>query len=262
MVRPAPPDAGAGSKYRAPREAGAFLLDSGGVLVRPDGELIATAAGRIGISVEPERAVAAIHEADKLRDLGGPGLRTRPFAEHWATAVGCPTKPALRLWLEVLSQIPATRLWCKANPEAIAFLTALPRDVPKFVVTNSEGDAHHELEQCGLRDLVDGVLDSTQVGIRKPDRRIFEMAATAVGLPLSECLYVSDNLDGPGDGVVRQALYDPYGVYPDTVMLPVTVRVRKLRHLLPRRSHDSPPAQSTGHWSTRLHRNAPVPDAT
>ncbi|MEE4596109.1 HAD family hydrolase [Streptomyces sp. DSM 41524] len=243
-----------------PPGTAAFLLDSGGVLVRPDGDLIAAAAAHVGIRIEPAHAVAAIHIADKLRDLGTDSHQ--PFAAHWAAATGCPLEPALRLWSDILADVPATRLWSDTNPEAVAFLKKLPHGVPRFVVTNSEGDAHHELEQCGLRDLVDGVLDSTQVGICKPDPRIFEMAATAVGVPLERCLYVSDNLDGPRDGSVRQALYDPYRVYPDVSLLPVTEKVRDLRHLLPGRSHDSHSTQGPGHRGLGLHRNTTVPKAT
>lgn len=133
------------------RRMKALLLDSGGVLVRPDGTLIATKAAEIGITVSPVLVVAAIHRADRNRDLDPSGGRS--FAAHWAEVVGCPNRLAVRLWTEVLAEVPPVRLWSVANPDAVQFLRELDRATPRYVVTNSEGDAHHELRVCGLRTL-------------------------------------------------------------------------------------------------------------
>ena len=209
----------------------ALILDSGGVLIRPDGTLIAALAGGVGISVNPELAVAAIHIADRDKQLGpADGLS---FPEHWANAVGCPHEYAVRLWTDILAAVPPVRLWSIANPDAVALLTGLDLDVPRYVVTNSEGDAHHELRGCGLRAMVDGVLDSTQVGICKPDVRIFLMAAIAMDKKLGECLYVSDTLDAPAGVGVRHVLYDPLDLYGADPGLPVELRITRLAELLP-----------------------------
>jgi putative hydrolase of the HAD superfamily len=201
------------------------------VLVRPDGVLIAALAAGIGISVSPDLAVAAIHVADRNQEFGLHGSRS--FPEHWADAVGCPHERAVQLWTEVLASVSPIRLWSIANPDATAFLGKLNRDIPRYVVTNSEGDAHHELRACGLRALVDGVLDSTQVGICKPDMRLFYMAAIAMQVRLGECLYISDTLDAPKDAGVRHVLYDPLDIYGTDYKLPVELRITRLTELLP-----------------------------
>ncbi len=235
--RPGPPaDNGKGPPLVAPADrltlpVRALLLDSGGVLVRPDGALIAALAAGIGISVSPDLAVAAIHVADRNQGLGLPGSRS--FPEHWADAVGCSPERAVRLWTEMLASVSPIRLWSIANPDATAFLGKLNRDIPRYVVTNSEGDAHHELRACGLRALVDGVLDSTQVGICKPDMRLFHMAAIAMRVRLGECLYISDTLDAPRDAGVRHVLYDPLDIYGADCGLPVERRITRLTELLP-----------------------------
>lgn len=208
----------------------ALILDSGGVLVRPDGGLIAAKAAEIGITVSPALAVAAIHQADRNRDVGPD---SRPFAAHWADVVGCPHRLATRLWTKTLADVPPVRLWSVANPDAIRFLSELDRATPRYVVTNSEGDAHHELRLCGLRTLVDGVLDSTQLGISKPDPRLFHMAALAMRVPLDACLYISDTLDAPSGGGARLALYDPFDLYAADPGLPVDLRITRLTDLLP-----------------------------
>lgn len=209
----------------------ALLLDSGGVLVRPDGALIAAKAAEIGITVSPVLAVAAIHRADRNRDLGP--FDGRSFAAHWADVVGCPRRLAVLLWTQVLAEVPPVRLWSVANADAVRFLRELDRATPRYVVTNSEGDAHHELRGCGLRTLVDGVLDSTQLGICKPDPRLFHMAALAMRVALDECVYISDTLDAPSDAGVRHVLYDPFDVYGADRGLPVELRITRLTELLP-----------------------------
>ena len=213
------------------RRMKALLLDSGGVLVRPDGALIAAKAAEIGITVSSALAVAAIHRADRNRDVGPSD--GRPFAAYWADVVGCPHRLAVRLWTEVLADVPPIRLWSIANPDAVRFLGQLDRAVPRYVVTNSEGDAHHELRECGLRTLVDGVLDSTQLGICKPDPRMFQMAAHAMRVALDDCGYISDTLDAPSDAGVRHVLYDPFDVYRADRGLPVELRITRLTQLLP-----------------------------
>lgn len=49
----------------------------------------------------------------------------------------------------------------------------------------------HEL---GLSEYVDMILASDEVGIRKPDPRIFTIACERLGLPPASCLYVGDSL--------------------------------------------------------------------
>jgi HAD superfamily hydrolase (TIGR01509 family) len=215
-------------RYRQPK---AFLLDSGGVLVRPDGALIAAKAAEIGVKVSPALAVAAIHQADRNRDIGPQDPRS--FAAHWADVVGCPHRLATQLWTKALAEVPPVRLWSVANPDAIRFLRELDRATGRYVITNSEGDAHHELRGCGLRTLVDGVLDSTQLGICKPDPRLFHMAALAMRVPLDDCLYISDTLDAPINEPVRHVLYDPFDVYATDPGLPVELRITRLTDLLP-----------------------------
>jgi putative hydrolase of the HAD superfamily len=209
----------------------ALLLDSGGVLVLPDAELLALTAAESGIAVTPRRAIEAIHRADRDQHYAPDNGTT--FAARWARAVGCELEPSVHLWEVALPRVPVSRFWSVANPDAVAFLRELPRHIPRLVVSNSDGCAHAELVDCGLRSSVDGVLDSSHVGIRKPDLRILAMGALAANVDLAACLYVSDNLDAPVDPAVRHVLYDPFSVYEDDPGLAVDRRISTLRDLLP-----------------------------
>jgi putative hydrolase of the HAD superfamily len=184
----------------------------------------------MGIAVTPALAISAMHSANRNRDVHLP--KSRSFEVNWGEAVGCSPRAAVRLWTKVIAEIPPVRLWSVANPDALLLLNQLDRSVPRYVITNSEGDAHHELRACGLRHLVDGVLDSTQLGIKKPDLRIFQMGAVALGVPLDRCIYISDTLDAPTDANVRTILYDPFGVYSSDDRLRVEARITSLTELL------------------------------
>jgi putative hydrolase of the HAD superfamily len=66
------------------------------------------------------------------------------------------------------------------------------------IVSNGGGDAQqHKIDALGFRDRVDAVVVSGEVGVAKPDGRIFHLAAEAVGAQLSQAWVVGDS--GPHD---------------------------------------------------------------
>ncbi|MFF0223200.1 HAD family hydrolase [Streptomyces sp. NPDC004629] len=223
-----PPDP---ARPRPPRSATAhppaLLLDSGGVLILLDGEVIAHHGKRFGLRIDPGTARRAVALAARDRDLESePDTGPLSFAHRWSTHAGCPPDAAESLWRAVRHEVDDTVLWSVVNPEAVPFLDALPRHVQRYVVSNADGHAHAELARAGLLDRLDGVLDSYAVGIAKPDPRIFRMAAVALGRPLDQCRYVGDTLDGAPPHLPPTILYDPLGIYPDD-----TVRYTRIRSL-------------------------------
>ena len=60
------------------------------------------------------------------------------------------------------------------------------------VVSNSDGRVEQALEAAGLRQYFDVVIDSTLLGVEKPDPRIFHAALEALGVAPEEALYVGD----------------------------------------------------------------------
>ena len=53
--------------------------------------------------------------------------------------------------------------------------------------------AHALLERDNLRNGFDAVVVSEEVGLRKPHRRIFELACERIGLAPSACVHVGDS---------------------------------------------------------------------
>jgi len=60
------------------------------------------------------------------------------------------------------------------------------------VISNADGRVRDLLERAGVAALLECILDSAEVGVEKPDPRIFEAAASRLGLPASECAYIGD----------------------------------------------------------------------
>lgn len=79
--------------------------------------------------------------------------------------------------------------------------------IPVVIVTNGV-TAHQEakLDAMGACDVVDGWVISEQVGVRKPDRRIFEVAAESVGQALDGSWMLGDNPTADIGGAAKAGL--------------------------------------------------------
>jgi putative hydrolase of the HAD superfamily len=58
------------------------------------------------------------------------------------------------------------------------------------LISNSWGKGRYDRAQFPV--LFDGVVISGEVGLRKPEPRIYELGAEAIGLPPAECVFVDD----------------------------------------------------------------------
>jgi putative hydrolase of the HAD superfamily len=84
-------------------------------------------------------------------------------------------------------------VWNTADPEADAALR-LVRDfgLGAAVISNSNGTVRAIMDSLGLGAHLDFVLDSSEVGVEKPDARIFRLALQRAGLRPAEAVYVGD----------------------------------------------------------------------
>ncbi|GAA0536603.1 hypothetical protein GCM10010172_17470 [Paractinoplanes ferrugineus] len=89
-----------------------------------------------------------------------------------------------------------------------ALVTATTAGHVPFVVTNgSVAQQESKLRRTGLDRLVAGWTISAGVGVRKPDRAIFEAAATAAGVPLSASGWmIGDNEENDVGGGITAGL--------------------------------------------------------
>ncbi|MGH7321588.1 MAG: HAD family hydrolase [Candidatus Rokuibacteriota bacterium] len=109
-------------------------------------------------------------------------------------------------------------LWSVRVPEAPAVLETLRRRGLRLaVVSNSNGTVADNLRSVGLADHVDTIVDSGHVGVEKPDPRIFQHAAAALGVRPEEAVHIGDlysvDILGARAAGCRAILLDPVGAW-------------------------------------------------
>ncbi len=215
----------------------AVLFDAGGTLIRVDGERICRAAG---VSFEPgdfagieARAVAAFR-ARLLRHPGSRDAERLPlYFDALLEGLGVGAPEERRAALErVSAEHRRANLWSRPGEGAAETLETLRgRGYRMAVVSNSDGRVRALLEAAGLLHWLEFVVDSAEVGVEKPDARIFHAATTRLSLPPGACLYAGDiyEIDVLGArGAGLEAVLVGSGPAPDGVP-----RVQTLPGLLP-----------------------------
>lgn len=82
------------------------------------------------------------------------------------------------------------------EPDMVAVVRAV-RDagVPTVLLTNSVREFRPVIERTiPVHELFDHVVDSCEVGMRKPEPAIYRLAAARAGVSVGECLFLDDHL--------------------------------------------------------------------
>ncbi len=208
------------------RELRAVFLDAGGVLVDPNWERVAAALAAQGVDVSPSTLAAA--EPAAKRELDAPlGVRTTDdrsrcgfFWELVATHAGvrASAEQLTRAWAELDAYHARSNLWdvvLPGVPAALGRLRALA--LCTVVVSNSNGTLRAKLARLGLDGFVDAVVDSQEVGVEKPDPRIFEIALRYAGVDPGAAVHVGDlyevDVVGARAAGIDAVLVDPAGLH-------------------------------------------------
>lgn len=206
-----------------------ILIDAGFTLTFCDGQRIAAHAALAGVAADPE-ALVRVEEALRaaLRETPGVPLSTHDdggsawlhrFFRLMLELTGCEAPGGLDRAAEIiLRQHLSRNVWCRVGVGVDAALTRLRMAGFRLaVVSNSEGTVEAMLEEVGLRRHFETVLDSTVVGLVKPDPRIFKLALDRLGASPSETVMVGDSpsadVVGARGAGLRAALLDPYDFY-------------------------------------------------
>ena len=208
----------------------AVLLDVGGIFHLPAHEPIVGALSRAGYAVDPgvldraHYAGAASFTTDYEGEL--------PWSEMWgqyldayARACGVPDDAFDEALEHLHAEFATGALWSRVIPGSVEGLRALARTgVHVGVVSNSDGLVAERLREQevlqvgpGLGVPVATVIDSGEVGVEKPDPRIFRLALDALGIGPERAWYVGDM---PGIDVVgaraaglHPIVMDPFGLH-------------------------------------------------
>ena len=207
----------------------AVLFDAGNTLVFVDPGRMIEIFGESGVEVDREtfhgaEMAARLRLTRRLTELdAATGTEAHMWREYFQTLFrecGVPESVAPEVG-ERLRRVHAEgHLWTHVDdrtPEALRTL----RDAGYRlgVISNADGRVPALLERLGLVEHLEFVVDSGEVGVEKPSRRIFDMAVERLDLPAGACLYVGDlypvDVLGARGAGLRALLVDPWDAFAD-----------------------------------------------
>lgn len=134
---------------------------------------------------------------------------------------------------------PAYRETRRATPGSLQTLCRLRENGYKLgIITNGQTvDQKIKAECIGVAHLVDHIITSEEVGVSKPDTRIFKRAATAMGVDMSSMIMVGDSIEsdirGALDAGISPVLYCPLAEQDETLIQGTQVpTIHHMSHLL------------------------------
>jgi putative hydrolase of the HAD superfamily len=117
------------------------------------------------------------------------------------------------------------------QPGLRAHVQRLAADHRVAIVTNGGASQRDKLARAGLADVVRDVFVSSELGVAKPARAIFELALAWTGVAASDCLFVGDD---PIDDLVPAAALGmatawlPRSPWPATVAMSPTYTIASI----------------------------------
>lgn len=196
--------------------------------------------------MQPERHVSAAEGRAFFRrwseiyrrrrgEARGLGAGVDDLSRYWRSVVAeaCailpqPEQAADELWRRFDSGA-LQQLYSDTRPA----LSALRRrGMPLGIISNFRPDLENYLKRLRIRSYFRFVICSSLVGFAKPDRRIFDLAIQAAGVPAGQMIYVGDDLhddvQGSRNAGMTPVLIDRGGWSPQADCL----RISDLRQLL------------------------------
>ncbi len=109
-------------------------------------------------------------------------------------------------------------LWTRPDPEALSAVRRVrAAGLVAGVISNSNGSVRSILEETGLAAHLDFIIDSSVVGVEKPDPRIFQLGLREAGVAAAEAAYVGDlysvDVLGARAAGLEGILLDPRGFW-------------------------------------------------
>ncbi len=220
----------------APEDIDAVVFDIGGVFAIRHPAPVRRGLARAGFAVSEHDAdfhVAHHHAVRRLAEVSMDGLQEHSpefwvhFEQEYLARIGVEDARlldgvrAMREEVFLKEPKPIWNYLLQDNIDGFHRIAALR---PIAIVSNNDGTAAQQMLDFGICQVGDGplpsaaaIVDSTVVGISKPDPRIFEPALTALGTDPARTLYVGDTVHADVKGSRAAGMpvchLDPYGLH-------------------------------------------------
>jgi epoxide hydrolase-like predicted phosphatase len=164
----------------------AVIFDWGGVLIDgPADGLARYCADALGVSVEEYKKAYRLFEADFARGRISEDI----FWEKMCTELGVNKPQASSLWGQAFVSM------YKPKEEMFAFARAIRKCGFKTgVLSNTERPAVDFFRRQGY-DMFDEAIFSCLEGVRKPEKKIYQIAVERLGVRADECLFIDDRIE-------------------------------------------------------------------
>ena len=205
----------------------AVLFDAGGVLLLPDPTVIGPLLAPYGADTSTEGLVRAHYAAMRSQDVDGEVHDDwHVYDAAYVRACGIPEHERAEAAL-ILGVTRTAHLWRWPIVESVVALRSLHQSgVPIGVVSNAAGQIESVLGRFGVCQVGDGEgvpvvinVDSTIVGVAKPDPAIFSFALDVLDVKPEHVAYVGDSYANDVVGAraagMRPFLLDPYDDHAD-----------------------------------------------
>jgi putative hydrolase of the HAD superfamily len=219
----------------------AVLLDLGGVFYLPAHVPMRRALARFDVEIEPDAldrahysGIAALTNDGRIGHHSDGRAIWHAYHRAYASACGVEAPHLDDAAAALLGEFQGGDVWTQRIPGAREALSALSaRGYRLAVVSNADGTVEEQLRVDGLCQVGPGagvsvgiVLDSTAVGVAKPDPGIFRLALDALQVAPERTIHVGDtpaaDVAGARAAGIRPVLVDPFDLHPDAACLRVT----------------------------------------
>jgi HAD superfamily hydrolase (TIGR01662 family) len=239
-----------------PGRVRAVFFDAGGTLIYLDRRFLIERLAGHGLDVDDATFIAADRDATRHAvELMRTGQavddtsRWRAYGRRLLRTLGCGPITTMRVGRAIRARHAEGLLWSHIEPGTPETLRTLrARGYRLAVVSNADGRVASFLEHAGLDACFDEIIDSSEVGVEKPDPGIFRIACERVGVEPAHAVHIGDILEidvvGARAAGVHPILFDPHDAFPD----PDCDRIRAIPDLLERLPgvHDERRAASGG----------------
>ena len=212
----------------------AVLLDVGGVFHLPDHDRIVAAMARSGVDVDPADLDRAHYAGVLALTDFTEGDRNIWLAYNrgYARALGA-DEQVEAVAEALLNEFTTGGVWTRIIPGSRDALVSIAATGVKLaIVSNADGSVEAQLAADGICQMgngsgvaMDAILDSSVVGVAKPDPRIFEIALERLGVTADRAIHVGDtpaaDVVGARAAGIMPVLIDPYDDHPDAAVMRV-----------------------------------------